>query len=149
MVQVDDGDVECESELWKQPEQSQFTYTGTPTGQGSGFNTYIAQQLPPIPALLDLLAFVLTVPSFCTSPSSIIRSRRGRGNVESVNPDGTARAMAPLTLSGEQEDGTVSSVDARGRRQALKQTRGREQELLQVPQQVDETQTCEGADGCL
>ncbi|EKX33089.1 hypothetical protein GUITHDRAFT_166558 [Guillardia theta CCMP2712] len=121
-----------------QPEQTQFTYTGTPTGQGAGFNTYIAQQVDPKTIVNGYVQPQASNEEWYTVPIGSLHpldvaGTPGLGNVESVNPDGTARAMAPLTLSGERADGTVSTEDARGRRMGLKEQRGREEQLLQVP----------------
>eukprot|EP00961_Rhodomonas_salina_P168222 2267736-Rhodomonas_salina.3 len=120
---------------------SDYTYTAMPSSDGLTF--YNAQETSPQMTVINGYATEgNNMEQWNTIPVGTLHPLDTAGDWESgafnsINPDGTARASAPLTLSGERADGTVKSEDARASRGmglVPSQLKGaRLTELLQLP----------------
>uniref|UniRef100_A0A7S0MMI8 Uncharacterized protein n=1 Tax=Cryptomonas curvata TaxID=233186 RepID=A0A7S0MMI8_9CRYP len=89
-----------------------YTYT-TNAAQGGQGLTYTAE---PAPEQMTVINGYATEPQekWNTIPVGTLHpldtaGKWESGTFDSINPDGSSRVMAPLTLSGEREDGAVAS----------------------------------------
>jgi len=106
----------------QQPQQGEYTYTAMPGSDGQTF--YNAEETVPQMTVINGYANEdnnnmekwFTLPVGTLHPLDIAGDWQ-MGAFDSINPDGTTRASAPLTLSGERSDGTVAA-DARANRRA-------------------------------
>eukprot|EP00286_Rhodomonas_abbreviata_P019872 CAMPEP_0181315408 /NCGR_PEP_ID=MMETSP1101-20121128/15361_1 /TAXON_ID=46948 /ORGANISM="Rhodomonas abbreviata, Strain Caron Lab Isolate" /LENGTH=383 /DNA_ID=CAMNT_0023422617 /DNA_START=26 /DNA_END=1177 /DNA_ORIENTATION=+ len=118
------------------------TYTYNAAPQDGGLTFYNAQET--VPQMTVINGYAQTGPSmekWYTMPVGTLHPLDTAGDwdagaFDSVNPDQTIRASAPLTLSGEREDGTVAA-DARSARPTFAMpshlAAGRVTELLELP----------------
>ena len=92
-----------------------YTYNAAP--EGGGLATYNAQEVGAQGSVIngyvqgDKPEMWYNVPIGEIHPLDTA-GRWDSGQVTSINPDSTARASAPLTLTGERADGTVASEDS-------------------------------------
>ena len=96
---------------------AEFTYTTS--GGDAGMSSFTAQELSPQMTTIDgyVRDDATKKEAFWNVPIGEIHpldtaGRWDLGQFASINPDSTARANAPLTLTGERADGTPASGDS-------------------------------------
>jgi hypothetical protein len=130
--------------------QDAYTYTANPAGGpalytynanagGDTLSTYNAQEVNPQMTTINGYVQDNKPEQWWNVPIGEIHpldtaGRWDLGAVHAINPDSTARASAPLTLTGERADGTVASEDSTRPAPEDRLRAARTTQLLEMPQ---------------